>query len=138
MRLLFATTWSIVMIAGCGTEPQTSNQKTPVNEPISAFTFEQSKNRILLDTRIPPKQMRRFDIGLGSITIETISASDNVLTIYYTPEVEGGYTTYLCRLPISKKPVTFEIDPSGCPGNTSFKLEECKVLKTGSLHFDEN
>jgi hypothetical protein len=104
--------------------------------PESALVLDEANSRILLDTRIAPSQRRRFDIGQGSITIETIAASDGILTFHYTPEIEGGYTVYECRVPISEEPVVFEIDPSGVPGSTSFDLNDCKTVTSGNLHFD--
>ena len=127
-------------LAGCMWGQPSANQvDNSSEEPASsqsAFTFEERMSRILLDTRIAPAQRRRFDIGQGSITIETVANSDGILTFQYTPEVEGGYTVYECKIPISDEPVIFEIHPSGVPGKTSFDLDECKMIKAGSLHFD--
>ena len=123
--------------AGCNRhQSSASPTDTSTGESIvteSAFKFEKLKSRILLDTRVAPGQRETFWIGLGSMTIETISANSGMLTINYTPEEEGGYTVYECNLPISDEPVVFEIDPAEVPGKTSFDLNDCKVLKTGNL-----
>lgn len=138
MRWLFLF---VVLWITCGCIRQASNSNANHTSPdgptlaVSAFTLEEAKGRIVLDTRITPGQCQRFDIGLGSITVETITAQDGILTVQYTPEVEGGYSVYECKLPISARPVVFEIDLSGVPGETSFDLSECKRLKTGNLHF---
>ena len=140
MRLILGLTFAVAAFAGCGTQEavqkQTEASADNHVEAKSAMAFDITKSKILLDTRIPPSQRRRFDIGQGSITIETLSVEDNLLVIHYTPEVEGGYTVYECKLPISAEPVVFEIDASGCPGEPSFDLAACKTVKTGNVHFD--
>lgn len=140
MRLLLSLIL-LGIIAGCNqAEPSTNHAEIAIDRsstPESPFTFDETNARVLLDTRIPPKQRRRFDIAQGSITIETVAAINGLLTIHYTPEVEGGYSVYECNLPISDEPVVFEIDSSGLPGKTSFNLNDCKTIKTGNLHFDE-
>lgn len=137
--------WLILMVflggdVGCARQSQSSNQAEPPRknstEAQSAFSFDESGSRILLDTQCEPPQRRRIDIGQGAITIETIAVANNVLTFLYTPELEDGYTVYECKQPRSDKPVLFEIDSSGCPGKTSFDLSACKIIKSGSVHFD--
>jgi hypothetical protein len=53
-------------------------------------------------TQIVPGQLRRFDIGLGAITIQTLRVADKHLTFHYTPEVdakrEKGARTQLVRI----------------------------------------
>ena len=88
---------------------------------------------IYLDTRVAPGQRRRFDIGLGSISLETLSVKDGKLTFHYTPEVEGGYTIYECTATVGPKAVEFKINPDGTPGETSFDLKKCKVIRSGNL-----
>ena len=99
----------------------------------SAFRFDQSKQVVFLDTRAAPPQQRRFDIGQGSLTLETLHVKDKKLTFRYTPEVEGGCTIYECTIPVSSTPVEFSITPQGIPGATSIDLKKCKVIFKGSV-----
>lgn len=77
-------------------------------------------------------QIRRFDIGQGSVTLEIIEANDNQTTFRFTPEIEGGYTTYECKLPVTTEPITIQINQDGTPGPTSFDLSKCRMIKSGN------
>ena len=101
--------------------------------PVGAFRLDQTRQIIFLDTRSAPPQRRRFDIGQGSITLETIRVKDGTLTFRYTPEVEGGYTIYECTVPVSPTPLEIKIAPGGTPGATSFDLAKCRVIRGGNL-----
>ena len=120
MRIILGLTFVVASFSGCAPQNPavTQAEKSIVDrsETESAMTFNATQSKIMLDTRIPPPQCRRFDIAQGSIAIETLSVEENRLVIHYTPEIEGGYTVYECKLPISAQPVIFEIDSSGCPG----------------------
>ena len=141
MRIVFVMTFVFASFLGCTSQEPVQKQAETSDvdreETESAMTLSATKSKIMLDTRISPPQRRRFDIAQGSITIETLSVEDGSLVIHYTPEIEGGYTIYECRLPISAQPVVFEIDSSGCLGEPSFDLSECRIIKTGSVHFDD-
>jgi hypothetical protein len=100
----------------------------------SAFRLDEAKQIIFLDSRMVPPQRRRFDIGLGSITLETVRVKDNQLTFRYTPEIEGGFTIYECTVIVSPIPVEIKIAADGTPGATSFALKQCKVIRQGNLH----
>lgn len=136
---------AVVTLCGCGPSSDSDPKQSAVvtiasdaaPEP-SAFRWDKEMNVIWLDTRIRPTQSRRFDIGLGSITIETLAVTENQLTLRYTPEIEGGYTVYECTVPISPVPVKFTIASDGTPGPTSFDLATCKVIRQGNVHFDSN
>jgi hypothetical protein len=99
---------AVVTLCGCGPPSDSASKQSAVAtiasdaapEP-SAFRWDKEMNVIWLDTRIRPTQSRRFDIGLGSITIDTLAVTENQLTFRYTPEIEGGYTVYECTVPIS-------------------------------------
>lgn len=133
----------LALAFGCG---QSGNAPTEVSSTInenaqssqhaSAFNFEETTGTISLDTRIPPRQKRRFDIGLGSVTLETIEIQDRNLTFQFTSELEGGYTMYECTVPVSASPVTIMVNTDGSPGETSFDLAECRVVKTGNVHWE--
>jgi hypothetical protein len=60
-------------------------------------------------------------------------ATDRDLTFRYTPEIEGGYTTYECTVPISATFVAIRIAPDGTVGETSFDLAACKVIGQGNV-----
>jgi hypothetical protein len=132
----------IALTAICGCEPATQGENPQLSaaEPAaaapqeaSAFRLDDARHVIYLDTRIAPGQRRRFDIGQGSISLETMDVKDGTLTFRYTPEVEGGYTVYECTAPVGPAPVEFKINPDGTPGETSFDLKKCKVIRSGNL-----
>lgn len=130
----------LVFACGCGSSSNLPTQESiqadvaaTSSEKVSAFRLDKTKNVIYMDTRVAPGQLCRFDIGLGSITIETLHAADEKLTFHYTPEIEGGYTTYECAVPVSPSPVEFRIESDGTPGSTSFDLSKCKVVRSGSF-----
>ena len=99
----------------------------------SAFDYDPDNQVILMDTTILSAHRRRFDITFGSITLETMHVFNDLLTFRYTPEVEGGYKIYECRVPVSEEPIQVRIDPSGVPGTTSFSLADCLLIEKGSL-----
>ncbi|MCA9029321.1 MAG: hypothetical protein KDA66_00855 [Planctomycetaceae bacterium] len=117
---------AVFLFGGCGSIVHES----PI--PSEAFRYD-SAGIIYLDTRVPPSQKMTFGMGLGSITLETVSVADGKLTFLYTPETEGGYTVYECVVPISEEPVTFKVAPDHSPGETSFDLQKCKVIRAGNL-----
>jgi hypothetical protein len=130
--------------SGCGLSgdaatqvPAPSEQVVESSPKARPFRLDEKKQIIYLDTQIAPGQRRRFDIGLGSITIQTMQVKDKKLTFLYTPEVEGGYATYECTVPVSSKPIEFKIDSDGTPGKTSFDLTKCKIVKRGNLLMDK-
>lgn len=132
----------LALVGGCGQseiaptgESSKSSENTVQLEKISAFNFSKAEGIISLDTRIPPRQMRRFDIGLGSVTLETLEMKNDSLIFRYTPEIEGGYTIYECTVPVSASPVTIKVNMT--PGETSFDLTKCRVVKTGNLHWHD-
>jgi hypothetical protein len=96
-----------------------------------AFKLDKTKGILFLDTRVAPPQRQRFDIALGSVTLETIGVKDGKLIFHYKPEVEGGYTVYECTVEVSPTPVTFDIS-KGVPGATSLDLKKCKVIGQGA------
>lgn len=134
----------LAFACGCGPQGDASNHGPGVPEPVvdpavnvSAFQFDEAKQIIYLDTQAPAGQRRQFGIGLGSITIETLRTTNNQLVFHYTPEVEGGYTTYECTIPVSPPPVEFRIKSDGTPGDTSFDLTKCKVVRRGNLLLEQ-
>jgi hypothetical protein len=136
--LLFLT-----LACGCGQSSDaptdvssTNNENAQSTQQVCAFDFDEAAGIIFLDTRIPPRQCRRFDIAQGSATLETIEMKDNCLTFQYTPEIEGGYTIYECTVPVSASPITIKVNKDGTPGATSFDLAECRVVKSGNLHWE--
>jgi hypothetical protein len=102
--------------------------------PVSAFRLNDARQITSLDTRVAPQQRRRFDIGLGSVTLEMMHVTDNKLTFRYTPEVEGGYTIYECTVSVSPTLVEIQIASDGTPRATSFDLAACKVIRQGSVN----
>jgi hypothetical protein len=140
----FTPLLGLALACGCGPYGAASPQQPGVSEAVvdssaeaSAFRLDKTKQVIYLDTQIAPGQRRRFDIGQGSITIETIRVTDKRLTFQYTLEVEGGYTIYECTVPVSPTPVEFTINSGGTPGKTSFDLEKCKLIRSGNLLLEQ-
>jgi hypothetical protein len=108
-------------------------------EPISVrsvFTHDKDLNRALLDTRIAPPQKQTFWLGLGSVTIETVSVSDGFLTLRYTEEIEGSYSVSECEVEISSTPLVFQFGSDGTPGHPPDALRNCKPIRTGNVHID--
>lgn len=137
-----ATILLLTLACGCGlsdiaptAESWNGSQNTEYAREVSAFAFDKEEGIISLDTRIPPGQIRRFDIGMGSVTLETLQVKNESLIFRYTPEIEGGYTIYECTARISDLPVTIKV--SSTPGETSFDLTRCEVVKTGNIHWKE-
>ncbi len=135
--LLFA------LVCGCGESGNTPtevastvSENAESSQQVSAFDFDEAAGMISLDTRIPPRQRQRFDIGQGSVELETIEMKGNNLTFQYTPEIEGGYTSYECIVPVSASPITIKVNTDGTPGETSFDLTDCRVVKTGNVHWE--
>ena len=136
----FTPLLGLALACGCGPSGDASTQETGVSEPVvdssaevSAFRLNETKQIIYLDTQIAPGQRRRFDIGQGSLTIQTLRVTDKWLTFHYTPEVEGGYTIYECTVPVSPTVVEFKINSDGTPGKTSFDLTKCKLIRGGNM-----
>ncbi len=102
----------------------------------SAFDFDTANRVISMDTRIAPAQRRRFDIGFGSVTLETLRLVNGELTFRYTPEIEGGYTIYECSVAVSPEPVRIQVTAGGLPGTTSFDLADCLVIGRGNVFWD--
>lgn len=134
---------ALTLACGCGPSGNVSQEVPPTNESngdpppqVSAFAFDKAQGIISLNTRIPPRQKKRFDIGQGSITLETLSIEDGKMTFQYTPEIEGGYTIYECTVPVSPTPITIKVSTDGTPGDNSFNLAECKVIRSGNLLLD--
>ncbi len=132
---------ALALAGGCGLSREASEPPRATAEPKqdsaalpdNAFTFDEKAGVIFLDARVPPGQRRRFDIGQGSITLETLHVQDDNLTFHFTPETEGGYVVYECTVPISPDPISFQINPDGTPGATSFDLSQCKMIRSGNL-----
>lgn len=140
----FSPLLGLALACGCGPSGEASTQVPGVSEPVvdssaevNAFRFDETKQVIYLDTQIAPGQRRRFDTGQGSITIQTLRVTDEGLTFHYTPEVEGGYTIYECTVPVSPTAVEFKINSDGTPGETSFDLTKCRLVRSGNLLVEE-
>ena len=115
----------LALAGGCGQseiaptgEYSKSSEDTGQSEQVSAFNFSKAEGIISLDTRIPPRQIRRFDIPMGSVTLETLEMKNDSLIFRYTPEIERGYTIYECTVPASASPVRSKL--TWTPGETSF------------------
>lgn len=69
--------------------------------------------------------------------METLGHKEGELLFEYTHEVEGGYTVYLCRVPVSGPLVTIRLPKGGdTEPRTSFDLEDCGFVRRGSVFFD--
>ena len=117
-----------------------AKSETPTDaEPVSvrsAFTYDKDLNRAILNTQIAPPQKQTFWLGLGSVTIETVSAQKGVLTIRHTVEIEGGYSVSECEVDISPTPLVFQFASDGTPGQPPDALRNCKPIRSGNVHLD--
>ncbi len=102
----------------------------------SAFTHDEDLNRAILDTRVAPPQKQTFWLGLGSVTIETVSVNEGVLKLRYTTEIEGGYSVSECDVRISPSPLVFQFGSDGTPGQPPDALQNCKPIRLGNVHTD--
>ncbi len=119
--------------AASETELPTDSRPVPVR---SAFTHDKDLNRAILDTQIAPPQRQTFWLVLGSVTIETVSANEGVLTLRYTSEIEGGYSVSECEVEISPTPLVFQFGSDGTPGLAPDALRNCKLIRSGNVHLD--
>jgi hypothetical protein len=68
--------------------------------------------------------------GLGSTSVKVLGHKDGFCVFEVKAEVEGGYTVYLCKVPLDSGPVTIEV---GLPAKTSFALDKCKIVRGGNV-----
>ena len=134
----------LMLVCGsCGCAPTDEgrdHQSTPIHQDAATeqggvadvFQFDEAAGVISMSLAGRVGQIRRFDIGQGSVTLEIIEANDNQTTFRFTPEIEGGYTTYECKLPVTTEPITIQINQDGTPGPTSFDLSKCRMIKSGN------
>ena len=73
----------------------------------------------------------RLPWGLGSIEVNVLGREDDLCVFDYTDEVEGGYTIYRCRVPVTEKSVSIRSEGAGIA--TSFSLKDAHVLHRGNL-----
>jgi hypothetical protein len=88
----------------------------------------------------PPATAKRGDapmltFALGSVQVIIVDNDGKYCTFEYTLDIEQGYKTYRCRVPVSDPNVTIELTDD--PGNikTSFRLDQCEVVRVGCPWF---
>ncbi len=74
--------------------------------------------------------------GLGSESVEVKGRRRNRCILQHTSEIEGGYSTKQCRIPISLGELTIS---AGYSHELDYSLKVskyCKVIKAGNIFFD--
>ncbi|QDT20993.1 hypothetical protein [Gimesia chilikensis] len=118
----------LLLLAGC-------SRSTP--SPGPAISFDEASGVITINPAVDAKRKISYGFPLGSVTVETLGHKEGELLFEYTHEVEGGYTVYLCRVPVTDQPVTIELPKGGdTEPKTSFDLEDSKFVREGSVFFD--
>lgn len=118
----------LLLLAGCsGSIPSTG----------PAISFDEASGVITINPAVDSKRKVGYGFPLGSVTVETLGHKEGVLLFEYTHEVEGGYTVYLCRVPVTEPLVTIRLPKGGdTEPETSFDLEDCELVRRGSVFFD--
>lgn len=103
----------------------------PSTQP-AAFTV--TNDAITFDPRTCTEGSGTIWLALGSVKVKVLGQKDGFCVFDYTVEVEGGYTTYRCRIPVSDPPVW--VRKGGATGTTtSFDLSKCEKVANGNVHF---
>jgi hypothetical protein len=92
-----------------------------------------SETRLQFTPRTATEGRGTIGLGLGSASVELGGHEGGCCVFDYTFEIEGGYTTYRCRVPLSAPSVVVEA-VSDYEVATSFDLADCEVIKRGNLH----
>lgn len=118
----------LLLLAGC-------SRSIPSTGP--AISFDEASGVITINPAVDSKRKISYGFPLGSVTVETLGHKEGELLFEYTHEVEGGYTVYLCRVPVSGQLVTIRLPKGGdTEPETSFDLEDCEFVRRGSVFFD--
>ena len=118
----------LLLLAGC-------SRSIPSTGP--AISFDEASGVITINPAVDSMQKISYGFPLGSVTVETLGHKEDELLFEYTHEVEGGYTVYLCRVPVTDQPVTIQLPKGGdTEPRTSFDLEDCELVRRGSVFFD--
>lgn len=100
--------------------------------------FAVTKDAITIDPRVCTQGTGTLFFGLGSVQVRVVGQQDGQCVFEYTLEVEGGYTTWRCRVPVSDGPIVIQRNSNGAEPQkwvkTSFDLEKCEKIETGNVH----
>ena len=76
-----------------------------------------------------------LDMPLGSVSVKVLGRRHGLCVFEYTHEIEGGYTTYRCRVPVSEGLVRVRV-LGDIEVATSFSIDDCEVVRRGNVFFD--
>jgi len=127
----FVLVVATMVVSGCNRHP---------DDPVSARNagrvnsgLEVTAKRIRFAPRTATQGQGTIYIGLGSASIHLRGHEDGYCVFDYTFEIEGGYTTYRCRVPLSEPFVAIEA-LNNEEVSTSFDLTRCEIIKRGNVH----
>lgn len=123
----------LVLLVGCsgGTPPAGPASQAAQG---TAISFDQATGVITVNPAVDSKRKIGYGFPLGSVTVETLGHKEGELLFEYTHEVEGGYTVYLCRVPVSGPLVTIRLPKGGdTEPVTSFDMKDCEFVRSGNM-----
>jgi hypothetical protein len=112
----------LLCVAASGAAPE---------KPAPTPTAIQVKGSTLtFDPKTCNKGQAQAPWGLGSVQLKILGRKDGRCRFELRNEVEGGFTDYLCQVPVDGGPVSIT---AGLPLKTSFGLDKCEVLGGGNM-----
>ncbi|MHC4178917.1 MAG: hypothetical protein ACYSWU_15500 [Planctomycetota bacterium] len=141
----FLAIGAILCLAGCAEEaaPLATSPRSetavgasgPAKVPgiVSPIAFDEDKRLITICPKTDAKDKRQFGMGLGSVTVETLGHDNGQFVFEYTCEIEGGYNTYRCRIPVAGPPATVQLPGGATLPKTSFDLYKCEIVGKGNM-----
>ena len=123
----------LLLLTGCAQDVPTDRLSSNSARG-TAISFDEATGVITVDPAVDSKRKISYGFPLGSVTVETLGHKEGELRFEYTHEVEGGYTVYLCRVPVSGPLVTIRLPKGGdTEPVTSFDLEDCDFVRQGNV-----
>lgn len=129
LTLLVAAIGAVALAAGGCQRSSTAGRPT---EATAGSGLQITKTNIVFIPSACKAGSAVLWLGLGSASVKLLGHADGHCVFDYTFEIEGGYSTYRCRVPLSTERVTIEAVGSS-EVRTSFDLKGCKLLKTGNM-----
>lgn len=126
MRFLFLSLMLMVSIAHAATTTQPAGLVV-------------TKDAITIDPTVCTRGTGTLFFGLGSVQVKVVGQQEGQCVFDYTLDVEGGYTTWRCRVPVSDPPVVIQRNSDGAEFQkwvkTSIDLSKCEKIEAGNVHF---
>ena len=84
-------------------------------------------NKLTFDPKTCTRGSGGVAHGLGSVRVNVLRHEDGNCVFEFNREIEGGYSVYLCRVPVDGGPVTVT------GWTTSFPLDKCLMVRQGNV-----